>query len=179
MKKFKFFAIIFAALVAVSQLCACGDKKDKDDDDDNDKKSEKTSMKGDDKKSVDTEKEMTIPRITGTPSLDDDDMMDFDTVMSYLEANADSFFPGFNRVMQPIRTAIDTNTPPTQTQANQLEAFVDANEDYIEALGALIGHEQASNFTPEQESRIQAFANRNSAGLENLGVLIGLGMLAE
>lgn len=156
MKKFKFIAICFAAITAMSLMCSCGGKKEKDDD----KKSDKTEKKA---KAAD----------------DSVNLEDFDATMNYLESNAPSFFPEFNRVMQPVRNALETNVAPTESEGRQLESFINSNQKYFEAVGAILGHEQQGNLSSDQEARLESFSDKYQEGLENVGVLLAIGMAAQ
>lgn len=157
MKKFKFIAICFAAITAMSLMCSCEGKKDKDDD----KKADKTEKK--EAKAADVSVNLE----------------DFDATMNYLESNAPSFFPEFNRLMQPVRNALETNVAPTESEGRQLESFINSNQKYFEAVGAILGHEQQGNLSSDQEARLEYFSDKYQEGLENVGVLIAIGMAAQ
>lgn len=157
MKKFKFIAICFAAITAMSLMCSCGGKKDKDDD----KKADKTEKK--EAKAADVSVNLE----------------DFDATMNYLESNAPSFFSEFNNLMQPVRNALETNVAPTDSEGSQLESFINSNQKYFEAVGALLDHEQQGNLTSDQEARLESFSNKYQEGLENVGILLAIGMAAQ
>lgn len=156
MKKFKFLAICFAAITAMSLTCSCGSKKDKADG----KKVDKTEK-------ADKTADVSV------------NLEDFDATMNYLESNAPSFFPKFNQLMQPVRNALETNVAPTESEGKQLESFINSNQKYFEAVGAILGHEQQGNLSSDQEARLESFSDKYQEGLENVGVLIAIGMAAQ
>lgn len=162
MKKFKFIAICFAAITAMSLMCSCGGKKDKGDD----KKADKTEKADMTKKGVKTA-DVSV------------NLEDFDATMNYLESNAPSFFPKFNQLMQPVRNALETDVVPTESEGKQLESFINSNQKYFEAVGAILGHEQQGNLSSDQEARLESFSDKYQEGLENVGVLIAIGMAAQ
>lgn len=162
MKKFKFITICFATITAMSLMCSCRDKKEKDDD----KKVDKTE------KADKTEKEAKAADVSVN-------LEDFDATMDYLESKAPSFFPEFNRLMQPVRNALETNVAPTESEGRKLESFTNSNQKFFEAVGAILGHERQGNLTSEQEARLESFSDKYPEGLENVGFLIGIGMAAQ
>lgn len=166
MRKFRFVALCFALVVSVSLVCSCDGKKDRDED----TKSEKSAKK---------HKDTALDNEVSLPSKDAPDMEDVGAVMDYLEAKAPSFFPAFNRLMQPIVSVLDGGETPADSDAEKLQSFVNRNEVYFEAIGALIGHESAGTIPESEQSRVQAFADKYEEGLTNVGILIGIGLMAE
>lgn len=182
MKKLKFILMFAAAALSISILSACGNKSKDDDDDDPKGKHKKEYALSDTADSTYMSEYYDIEQVeahdVAMASDNSDEVPDFDTLLSYLEANASPFFSGLEKVIRPVDMLIN-GQEPSENDAAILDRFVDNNQDYFEAIGMLIGYMHSGVLSESEQARLDTFLKRYDRGLANVMKLLNLGMAAQ